>query len=138
MKILLFALLAFSSGISFAQQVVRIVVPFAAGGVQDILARSISNELGALIGRNVIVENRTGAGGTIGNRGRQRTDGSTLLLSAASTRSPARLREAPLSPDRRLTAVAHRHGRLRPDRERELPAGKVAGVRFYARQNPGS
>ncbi len=36
-------------------KVVHIVVPFAAGGVQDILARSISNELGQALGNNVIV-----------------------------------------------------------------------------------
>ncbi|HET7197317.1 MAG TPA: tripartite tricarboxylate transporter substrate binding protein, partial [Burkholderiales bacterium] len=43
-----------------AQPVVHIVVPFGAGGVQDIVARSFSNELGAALGRSVIVENRAG------------------------------------------------------------------------------
>ncbi|MEI6303922.1 MAG: tripartite tricarboxylate transporter substrate-binding protein, partial [Betaproteobacteria bacterium] len=44
---------------------VRVVIPFSAGGVQDSLARSISGDLSAALGQQVIVENRAGAGGTI-------------------------------------------------------------------------
>ncbi len=60
-------LLALVATASPAQGVIRIVVPFAAGGVQDVLARSFNAELGALLGRSVIAANRTGAGGTIRN-----------------------------------------------------------------------
>ena len=49
-----------------AGKVVHVLVPFAAGGVQDILARALSNELGQALGSNVIVENRPGAGGIEG------------------------------------------------------------------------
>jgi len=79
-------LLALAATASPAQGVIRVVVPFAAGGVQDVLARSFNAELGTLLGRSVIVENRTGAGGTIGNASVAKAppDGHTLLLAAAS------------------------------------------------------
>src|SRR5262249_57633119 len=78
--------LALAAGSACAQAVTRIIVPFAAGGVQDILARAISSELGTAIGQTVIVENRTGAGGTIGTAfvAKAPADGHTLVLAAAS------------------------------------------------------
>ena len=66
--------------------VLHIIVPFAAGGVQDILARSISNELGTLLGQTVIVENKPGAGGTVGTGqvAKAPADGKTVVMAAAS------------------------------------------------------
>jgi tripartite-type tricarboxylate transporter receptor subunit TctC len=76
-----------------AQPVVHVVVPFAAGGVQDIVARSFNAELGELLGRTVIVENRAGAGGTIGAAygAKAAPDGNTLILAAASHTSAGSL-----------------------------------------------
>src|SRR5262245_63218221 len=100
-------------GVSFlveAQPVTRIVVPFAAGGVQDIIARSINGEFGAKIGRTVIVENRTGAGGTIGNASvaKSTPDGTTLLLAAASHTITGHVyAKLPYHPLRDFTPIAH-------------------------------
>ena len=65
-----------------AADTVRIVVPYVPAGTADIMARLIAPELQSRIGVNVIVENRGGAGGAIGNEiaARAATDGSTLLL----------------------------------------------------------
>lgn len=65
---------------------IRIVIPFTTGGVQDTLARSISNELGAALGQPVIIENRPGAGGTVASNAvaKSAPDGYTLILAAAS------------------------------------------------------
>lgn len=65
---------------------IKIVIPFSAGGVQDTLGRSLSNELGAALGQPVIVENRPGAGGTVAANfvAKSAPDGYTLVLAAAS------------------------------------------------------
>jgi tripartite-type tricarboxylate transporter receptor subunit TctC len=71
----------------FAQQrVIRIVVPFGTGAVQDTVARAFNNELGVALGASAIVENRAGAGGTVGAAivAKAPADGNTLVLAAAS------------------------------------------------------
>jgi tripartite-type tricarboxylate transporter receptor subunit TctC len=75
-----------ASGPALAQRVIRIVVPFGPGAVQDTIARTFNNELGQALGASVIVENRPGAGGTIGTAqvAKAPPDGNTLVLAAAS------------------------------------------------------
>lgn len=74
------------SGAAQAQRVVRIVVPFGTGAVQDTIARAFSNELGAALGASIVVENRAGAGSTVGTAyvAKAPPDGNTLVLAAAS------------------------------------------------------
>jgi tripartite-type tricarboxylate transporter receptor subunit TctC len=71
---------------ALAQRVIRIVVPFGPGAVQDTIARTFNNELGQALNASVIVENRAGAGGTIGTAlvAKAAPDGNTLVLAAAS------------------------------------------------------
>jgi len=71
---------------AFAERVIRIVVPFGPGAVQDTVARTFSQELGQALGATVLVENKPGAGGTIGTAqvAKAPGDGNTLLLAAAS------------------------------------------------------
>lgn len=66
---------------------VRLVVPFPPGGVVDISGRLLAEELGRQLGVNVIVENKVGAGGTIGagEVARSPADGYTILLGGAAT-----------------------------------------------------
>jgi len=121
--------------------VTRIVVPFAAGGVQDILARAISSELGTAIGRKVIVENRPGGGGTIGTAlvAKAPPDGHTLILAAAShTINGSLYAKLPYDPIRDFSGVAHIGTveyvlMINP----RIPAKTVAEFVAYAKANPG-
>ena len=68
------------------QRVIHIVVPFGTGAVQDTVARAFNAELGAALNASAIVENRAGAGGTVGAAvvAKAPPDGNTLVLAAAS------------------------------------------------------
>ena len=80
------ALAAAASTPAFAERLIRIIVPFGPGAVQDTVARTFNTELGQALGATVIVENRPGAGGTVGTGlvAKAPPDGNTLVLAAAS------------------------------------------------------
>src|SRR6266567_4406045 len=67
---------------SYPSRAVRIVVPFAAGGPTDIVARLIGQWLSERLGQQFVIENRPGAGGTIGTEAvvRSPPDGYTLVM----------------------------------------------------------
>ena len=69
-----------------AAQVTRIVVPFAAGGAREVLARTFYSELGAALGETMIIDNRPGAGSSIAADAvvNAPADGNTLLLSTTA------------------------------------------------------
>jgi tripartite-type tricarboxylate transporter receptor subunit TctC len=66
---------------------IRLVVPFPAGGATDIFARAVSQKLGERLGNSVVVDNKPGAGGSIGSdlAAKAPADGYTLLLATSST-----------------------------------------------------
>lgn len=68
---------------------VRLVVPFPAGGATDILARTISQRAAEKLGQQIVIDNRPGAGGTIGSDyvAKAAPDGYTLLIATGSTHS---------------------------------------------------
>src|SRR5262245_24158842 len=93
MKSIRIALFAISlvPALAFAQawpsKPIRFVVPFGTGGSNDVVARILGAKLSESIGQPVIVDNRPGAGGTIGVdfAVKSDADGYTLLLGATST-----------------------------------------------------
>ncbi|MES2785263.1 MAG: tripartite tricarboxylate transporter substrate binding protein [Pseudomonadota bacterium] len=74
---------------SYPNRPIRLVVPFPAGGATDIFARAVSQKLGERLGTTVVVDNKPGAGGTIGSdlAAKSPADGYTLLLATSSTHS---------------------------------------------------
>ncbi|WP_338878885.1 tripartite tricarboxylate transporter substrate binding protein [Achromobacter veterisilvae] len=72
---------------SYPDRPIRLIVPFPPGGTSDVVGRIFAEALGRQIGQTVVVENRGGAGGTVGTRAVASAppDGYTLLLGTSST-----------------------------------------------------
>lgn len=89
-------------------QTVRLVVPTPAGSSVDIVARVVAEKLGGLLGQSVIVDNKGGAGGTIGADAVVKArDGHTFLLAynGPVTVAPAMFPKLPYSPQRDLVPI---------------------------------
>jgi len=88
---------------------VRLLVPFSAGGVTDLLARSVAQRLGESIGQSVVVDNRPGANTIIAYEilGRASADGYTLMLEGFNglVLNPLLYPKLPYSPDKDITPV---------------------------------
>ena len=82
--------LAVAAGAATAQpypnRPVKVIVPFATGAASDIIARQVFDRVGAAMGQGFVVENRPGAGGTVGSEfvAKAAPDGYTLLISTAA------------------------------------------------------
>lgn len=110
---MLFAAAAAQAQSDWPGKLIKVVVPFAPGGSTDIIARQIAQELGERLKVSVIVENRPGAGGTLGSEwvAQQPADGSVILMGTVSTHAVApsiyaKLRYDPLRDFTPLTEVA--------------------------------
>ena len=74
------------SGSSYPNRPVTVVVPMSAGGTSDLLTRTIAPALSAELGQNLVIENRVGANGAIGEEyfSRTKSDGYTLMVASTS------------------------------------------------------
>jgi tripartite-type tricarboxylate transporter receptor subunit TctC len=127
---------------SYPSKPIRLIVPFPAGGATDILARALSIKLGEKLGQPLVVENRPGAGGTIGADAATKSvaDGYTLLLATSSTHSigPAINPKIPYDAVADFTPLGYvatsPNVVLVPN---SSPAKSVRELIDYAKKNPG-
>ncbi len=100
---------AVSAAEIYPSKLVRIVVPFAAGGSTDLLARSIAQRLNEAWRQPVIVDNRAGGGGIVGSEhvARSPADGYTLLVGTVTTHgvAPGLYRKLPIDPQRDFAPI---------------------------------
>lgn len=121
---------------------IRLIVPFPAGGATDLFARSLSQKLGERLGQSVVIDNKPGAGGTLGSdlAAKAPADGYTLLLSTTSTHSigPNLNPKIPYDAMRDFTPIGQVGNApsimLVPNNS---PAKTVKEWIDHARQNPG-
>ena len=145
------AAFAFMAGPAAAQgqwptKPVRIVVPFAAGGTTDILARAVAPELSKALGQQFIVDNRAGAGGNVGADivAKAPNDGYTLLMGTVGTHGInralyARLPFDPIKDFEPITLVAAVPNvmEMNADKAKEMGIRNVADFIKYAKSHPG-
>jgi len=127
----------------FPNRPVRLVVPFGAGGVSDIIGRTLAGRLQEGLGQPVIVDNRGGAGGSIGSDivAKSQPDGHTLLLGSNGTHAivPYLYKKLPYDPIKDFTpigmvAVTPTVLAVSP----ELPVKSVKELIALARAKPGT
>jgi len=131
-----------SAAASWPQGPVRVIVPFPASGATDLVARVVTQRVGQELGQQFVVDNKPGAGGTIGaaEAAKAKPDGMTLLLTTSSTHaiSPHLMPKLAYDAQRDFVPVAHVADApsvllVTPS----LPARSVAELIAYAKANPG-
>jgi len=120
---------------------VRLIVPFAAGGPTDTIARILASKLGEHLGKQFYVENQAGAGGNIGmgNAAHAAPDGYTLLVVSSSfVVNPSLYAKIPYDPERDFVPIS-----LVADSPNvlvvnpQLPAKSVRELVDLVKANPG-
>jgi tripartite-type tricarboxylate transporter receptor subunit TctC len=121
---------------------VKLVVPFAAGGATDVVARLLALKLTDAWGQSVVIENRTGAGGNIGADvvAKATPDGYTLLFTSGAivTASKHMYKDMPFDPDKDLVPITNvATGPQLIAVATNVPVKDLRELIAYAKANPG-
>jgi tripartite-type tricarboxylate transporter receptor subunit TctC len=125
----------------FPKHPITMIVPFAAGGTSDVIARAVAEEMGKALGQPVVIENVAGAGGStaLARAARAEADGYTIAIGNAGTSAATYTiyPKLPFTPDSfaPIAMVAKTFGvvALRKD----FPAKNLPEFIAYAKSNPG-
>ncbi len=139
--LLLATLASVAAAQGYPTRPVRLIIPFPPGGSNDIVGRMIAAQLGERLGQTMVVDNRGGAGGTIGTElaAKSQADGYTLLLiSTAYAFNTSIYKKLPYDPVKSFAPVAllgSGPGVLVVNPA--LPVNSVAGLIAFAKERPG-
>jgi len=139
--VLLVTLASVAAAQSYPTRPVRLIIPFPPGGSNDIVGRMIAAQLGERLGQQMVVDNRGGAGGTIGTElaAKSQADGYTLLLiSTAYAFNTSIYKKLPYDPAKSFVPVAllgNGPGVLVVNPA--LPVNSVADLIALAKERPG-
>jgi len=125
----------------FLSHPVTIILPQAAGGASDIIARIFANKLGDIVGTSVIVKNQPGAGGNIGAVAAKQSapDGQTLLVNVSSAHlvNPFLYTNAGYEPEKDFIPVSSlATGGMVLVANPDVPANTIAELIAYAKSQP--
>ena len=135
-------LAARASAQSYPDRPIRMVLPFAPGGVTDVSARYVAQLMSVSLGQSIIIENRSGGGGSIGTTAAARAepDGYTLLVASSATHSilPAMFEKLDYDPISSFAPIAGMS--IAPYLlvvNAEVPVTNAGELAAYAKANPG-
>lgn len=131
-----------ASAQSWPSRPITMIVPFAAGGATDAIARALAQRLSQGLGQQVVVENRAGAAGGIGALAvaKATSDGHTILMATTSTHVILPLTQPALGYDPMKDFAAIGMVATAPNvliASPKLPSNSVAELIAYAKANPG-
>jgi tripartite-type tricarboxylate transporter receptor subunit TctC len=126
---------------AYPDKPIRMVVPFAAGGPADVVARVVAADMSKRLGKQIYIENKTGAGGTVGTDyvAKSSPDGYTVLfVTIAHAISPAVYKSLPYDPVKDFAPIG-RVGQvpLVLVVRKDFPANDVASFIAALKQKPG-
>lgn len=127
----------------FPSRQVTVIAPFPPGASTDLVARAVGRRMAEILGVNVVIENRAGAGGVVGSEwtARQRPDGYTIQVALNATHGLVSLvnRNVPYDPFRDFTYIAMVAGAPTALVAHPSVEGRnVAEMLDWARRNPGN
>src|SRR3981189_2194352 len=139
---IVFAGVAGAQAQTYPSRVITLVIPFAPGGSTTIVGRGVADKMGELLGEKIVIDNRPGAGGTVGTKAVEKSepDGYTLVLGYTGTLAigPSLYKNVGYDPRKDFAPIglignAPNSLVVNPS----FPAKTIAELVAYAKANPG-